>query len=112
MGWHCSDTAELSFTDVRVPVSNLVGEENGGFLLLMQQFVNERLGLALQGHATAQRALALAAKYARARDTFGKPLASRRVIRHTPDEMHRPTPPARPVPRPATPKQHGTATRR
>src|SRR3546814_4625528 len=76
MGWHCSDTAELSFTDVRVPVSNLVGEENGGFLLLMQQFVNERLGLALQGHATAQRALDLAAKYARERETFGKPLRS------------------------------------
>ncbi|HEY9564367.1 MAG TPA: acyl-CoA dehydrogenase family protein [Nocardioides sp.] len=104
MGWHCSDTAELSFTDVRVPVSNLVGEENGGFLLLMQQFVNERLGLALQGHATAQRALDLAAKYARERETFGKPLASRQVIRHKLVEMHRRTAAARTVTRAAIEK--------
>src|SRR3546814_4511350 len=104
MGWHCSDTAELSCTDVRVPVSNLVGEENGGFLLLMQQFVNERLGLALQGHATAQRALDLAAKYARERETFGKPLASRQVIRHKLVEMHRRTAAARTVTRAAIEK--------
>src|SRR3546814_16058978 len=100
MGWHCSDTAELSFTDVRVPVSNLVGEENGGFLLLMQQFVNERLGLALQGHATAQRALDLAAKYARQRETFRKPPARRPVLRHPPVPTHRRPPPP---PTPTTP---------
>jgi len=99
MGWHCSDTAELSFTDVRVPVRNLVGEENGGFVLLMQQFVNERLGLALQGYATAQRALDLAAAYAKERETFGKPLASRQVIRHKLVEMHRRTDAARKVTR-------------
>jgi len=101
MGWHCSDTAELSFTDVRVPVANLIGAENGGFVLLMQHFVDERLGLAVQGYATAQRALDLAVRHARARETFGKPLASRQVIRHKLVEMHRRTHVARTVTRAA-----------
>jgi acyl-CoA dehydrogenase len=95
MGWLCSDTGELTFDDVRVPVENLVGEENGGFVLVMQQFVNERLGLAAQGFATAQRALALAAQYAKERETFGQPLASRQVIRHKLVDMHRRTAAAR-----------------
>jgi acyl-CoA dehydrogenase len=95
MGWQCSDTGELTFDDVRVPAENLVGEENGGFVLVMQQFVNERLGLAAQGFATAQRALALAAEYAKQRETFGKPLASRQVIRHKLVDMHRRTAAAR-----------------
>jgi acyl-CoA dehydrogenase len=95
MGWLCSDTGELTFDDVRVPAENIVGEENGGFVLVMQQFVNERLGLAAQGFATAQRALALAAQYAKDRETFGKPLASRQVIRHKLVDMHRRTAAAR-----------------
>jgi acyl-CoA dehydrogenase len=45
MGWLCSDTAELSFQDVRVPASNLVGEENTGFVQIAQNFVSERIGL-------------------------------------------------------------------
>ncbi len=95
MGWLCSDTGELSFDDVRVPAENIVGEENGGFVLVMQQFVNERLGLAAQAFATAQRALALAAQYAKDRETFGKPLSSRQVIRHKLVDMHRRTAAAR-----------------
>jgi acyl-CoA dehydrogenase len=95
LGWQCSDTAELTFDDVRVPADHLVGEENGGFVLVMQQFVNERLGLATHGYATAQRALALAAEYAKERETFGKPLASRQVIRHKLVDMHRRTAAAR-----------------
>ncbi|WP_182525279.1 acyl-CoA dehydrogenase family protein [Nocardioides dongkuii] len=109
MGWHCSDTAELSFTDVRVPVANLVGEENGGFVLVMQQFVNERLGLALQGYATAQRALDLAVRHARERETFGKPLVSRQVIRHKLVEMHRRTAAARTVTRAAIERSLATS---
>jgi len=42
MGWLCSDTAELSFTDCRVPARNLIGAENGGFMLIAQVFVPER----------------------------------------------------------------------
>ncbi len=95
MGWLCSDTGELTFDDVRVPVENIVGEENGGFVLVMQQFVNERLGLTAQAFATAQRALALAAQYAKDRETFGQPLASRQVIRHKLVDMHRRTAAAR-----------------
>lgn len=53
MGWRCSDTAELSFVDVRVPAENLVGAENSGFLQIMQQFQAERLGIAVQAYATA-----------------------------------------------------------
>jgi len=89
MGWRCSDTAELSFHDVRVPVTNLVGAENTGFLQIMQNFQTERLGLAVQAYATAARCLDLALGWARDRETFGRPLASRQVIRHKLAEMAR-----------------------
>jgi acyl-CoA dehydrogenase len=89
MGWHCSDTAELSFTDVRVPAANLVGEENSGFALIAQQFVTERLALAVHGYGIAARALDLTVEYAKQRETFGKPLAARQVVQHRLVEMHR-----------------------
>ena len=82
MGWRCSDTAELSFVDARVPAHNLVGEENGGFVLLMKQFVHERLGLATHAHSIAARALELTVGYTKARSTFGRPLIGRQVVRH------------------------------
>jgi acyl-CoA dehydrogenase len=87
MGWHCSDTAELSFSDARVPAANLVGPENGGFPQLMQQFQVERLSLAVQAYATAQRCLDLAVDYVRTRVTFDRPLISRQVVRHKLVEM-------------------------
>ena len=89
MGWHCSDTAELSFTDVRVPVENLVGEENAGFYLIAEQFVVERIALAVHAYGIASRSLALTASYCRERETFGKPLISRQVVQHKLVEMHR-----------------------
>jgi acyl-CoA dehydrogenase len=89
MGWHCSDTAELSFTDVRVPAANLVGPEHGGFAMIAQAFVVERLALAAHGYGIAARALALTAEYARQRDTFGEPLIARQVVQHRLVEMHR-----------------------
>ncbi|HSE08151.1 MAG TPA: acyl-CoA dehydrogenase family protein [Nocardioidaceae bacterium] len=89
MGWHCSDTAELSFNDVRVPAGNLVGEENGGFALIAQQFVTERLALAAHGYGIAARALDLTVEYAKQRETFGRPLAARQVVQHKLVEMHR-----------------------
>ncbi|MBA4607659.1 acyl-CoA dehydrogenase family protein [Aeromicrobium sp. Marseille-Q0843] len=95
MGWHCSDTAELSFEDVRVPAENLVGDENAGFYYIAQQFVGERINLATQAYATAQRALDLAVAYAKERETFGKPLIARQVIRHKLVEMHSRTAAAR-----------------
>jgi acyl-CoA dehydrogenase len=89
MGWLCSDTAELSFTDVRVPVTGLVGQENGGFALIMQNFVAERLSLAVQANAHAQRCLDLTLAWVRERETFGRPLSSRQVVRHKIAEMAR-----------------------
>ncbi|OKI22832.1 acyl-CoA dehydrogenase [Saccharothrix sp. CB00851] len=87
MGWHCSDTAELSFVDARVPAANLVGPENAGFALIMRQFQVERISLAVQAYATAQRCLDLTLAYVRQRETFGKPLIARQVVRHRLVEM-------------------------
>ncbi len=89
MGWHCSDTAELSYVDVRVPVENLVGEENHGFYYIAEQFVIERIALAVHAYGIAARSLALTARYARQRETFGKPLIRNQVVRHKLVEMHR-----------------------
>jgi acyl-CoA dehydrogenase len=89
MGWHCSDTAELSYVDARVPVSNLVGEEGAGFAQAATHFVTERLALAVQGYATAQRALDLTVEWCRLRQTFGRPLISRQVVQHKLTEMTR-----------------------
>ncbi|HEY0411419.1 MAG TPA: acyl-CoA dehydrogenase family protein [Candidatus Dormibacteraeota bacterium] len=95
MGWWCSDTAELAFAGVRVPVANLVGEEGTGFLQIMRNFQPERLGIAVQAYATAQRCLDLALAWARSREAFGRPLMARQVIRHRLTEMARQTDVAR-----------------
>lgn len=89
MGWHCSDTAELSYTDVRVPVENLIGEENSGFAQIATHFVTERLSLAVQAYATAQRALDLTIQWCRTRSSFGRPLLSRQLVQHKIVEMAR-----------------------
>lgn len=95
VGWWCSDTAELSFEEARVPVSHRVGEEGTGFARLMANFQSERLFLAVQAYATAQRCLELALSWARAREVFGSPLAEKQVIRHKLAEMARQTDVAR-----------------
>ncbi|WP_112263288.1 acyl-CoA dehydrogenase family protein [Lentzea terrae] len=87
MGWHCSDTAELHFDDVRVPAKNLVGEENQGFVQIMRQFQVERITMAVEAYATAQRALDLTVEWTRNRETFGKPLIKRQVVSHKLAEM-------------------------
>ena len=89
MGWHCSDTAELSYVDVRVPVANLVGEENTGFYQIAEQFVVERIALAVHAYGIAARSLELTAAYCRDRETFGKPLIANQVVRHKLVEMRR-----------------------
>ena len=95
MGWRSSDTAELSFADVRVPAANLVGEEGKGFLYIMENFQAERLGLAVHAYATAQRCVDLTLKWVQDRETFGRPLVSRQVVRHKVAEMARQTDVAR-----------------
>ena len=89
MGWHCSDTAELSFVDARVPAANLVGAEDSGFGQIADQFVVERIALAVHGYGIAARSLDLAAAYARERETFGRPLSANQSVQHTLVEMRR-----------------------
>ena len=89
MGWHCSDTAELSYVDCRVPAANLVGEEGSGFGQIADQFVVERIALAVHGYGIAARSLDLAAAYARERETFGRSLVANQTVQHTLVEMRR-----------------------
>jgi len=76
LGIRASDTAELSFSDVRVPVSNLVGEEGMGFKALMTFFDLSRIVVAAQGVGIARAALEESIKYTKKRVQFGSPLAS------------------------------------
>lgn len=82
MGWWASDTATLHFDDCRVPVANLIGAENAGFLGIMMNFNDERLGLASSCAGFARVAYDEAVAYAQLRETFGKPLIKHQVIRH------------------------------
>jgi acyl-CoA dehydrogenase len=95
LGWHCSDTGELSFVDVRVPAANLIGAEGTGFVQIMRHFAGERLSMAVQACATARRCLDLTIAWCRRRETFGAPLATRQVVRHRLAEMARVTEVAR-----------------
>ncbi|HSB60329.1 MAG TPA: acyl-CoA dehydrogenase family protein, partial [Vicinamibacteria bacterium] len=95
MGWSCSDTAELAYADARVPAANRVGAEGSGFRQVMRHFVSERIVLATEAYATAQRCLDLAVRWARARQAFGTRLADKPVIRHKLAEMARQTDVAR-----------------
>lgn len=94
MGWHCSDTAELSFGDVPVRDADVLGVDQG-FASLARHFVSERISIAVTAYATAQRALDLTVAWARQRETFGRPLIDRQVVRHTLVDMHRRTDVAR-----------------
>lgn len=80
LGNHCSDTAELVFEDVRVPVANRIGEEGLGFIYQMKQFQRERLVGALGGVAGAQSMLRETVDYVRQRHVFGEPLARKQVV--------------------------------
>ena len=82
MGWWASDTATLYFEDCRVPASNLLGEEGGGFDIIMNNFNDERVTMAASCIGYAQVCLDEAITYARERSTFGKPLIRHQVIRH------------------------------
>ncbi|WP_348675722.1 acyl-CoA dehydrogenase family protein [uncultured Abyssibacter sp.] len=82
MGWRCSDTATLYFENCRVPADCLIGQENAGFLGIMRNFNSERLALAAQAVGLAQCAYEEALEWARQRETFGRPLSQRQVVRH------------------------------
>ncbi len=81
MGWRCSDTAAIYFEDVEVPVDNLIGPENGGFIGIMRNFNSERLGMAMGCCGFARVCLREAADWAGQRETFGKKLTGHQSIR-------------------------------
>ncbi|MCF2533872.1 acyl-CoA dehydrogenase family protein [Yinghuangia soli] len=76
IGLRCQDTVELSFTDVKVPVQDLLGEEGRAFGYLTHNLVRERLGVAMGGYATAAAAVRFAREYVADRTVFGTPVAS------------------------------------
>lgn len=76
IGQHAQDTAELFFTDVRVPVSNLLGKEGDGFAMLMTNLAQERLSMAVSGIAGARAALEWTLGYVKDRHAFGQPIGS------------------------------------
>ena len=82
MGWWASDTATLHFDNCRVPAEYLVGEEGGGFQIIMRNFNSERMGMSASCAAFARVCVEEAIAYARQRETFGKPLTQHQVIRH------------------------------
>ena len=87
MGWWASDTAEIFFDDCRVPVENLIGQENMGFYTIMENFQTERLFLSIMANMTAQLALDEALDYTKSRKAFGKTLNGFQVTRHKLVEM-------------------------
>ena len=87
IGLHAQDTAELFFDDVRVPVSNLLGEEGKGFLHLVHNLPQERLSLATGSIAHAQAAFDWTLDYIKERHAFGQPISSFQTVKHTMAEM-------------------------
>ena len=81
-GWWASDTAELIFDNVRVPVENRLGEEGSGFVALMQNFQGERISISVIATASAHLALQESMRYVKERRAFGKPLSGFQVTRH------------------------------
>jgi alkylation response protein AidB-like acyl-CoA dehydrogenase len=76
VGMHSQDTAELSFTDVRVPLANLLGEENRGFFQLVAKLPQERMSIAVAGVAEARAAFENTLRYVQERRAFGQPIGS------------------------------------
>ena len=87
LGWRASDTAEIAFDNVEVPVENLMGEEGKGFPYVMQHFALERLVMGINAHARAEYAVDYAIKYMEERVAFGKSLDKFQVLRHKIAEM-------------------------
>jgi len=76
IGMHSQDTAELSFTDVRVPLANLLGKENEGFFQLVAKLPQERMSIAVAGVAEARAAFENTLRYVQERRAFGQPIGS------------------------------------
>ena len=87
LGWRASDTGEIAFDNVKVPVENLMGEENKGFGYIMQHFSLERLVMAVNAHARSEFALAYTIQYMKDRTAFGKSISEFQALRHSVVQM-------------------------
>jgi alkylation response protein AidB-like acyl-CoA dehydrogenase len=87
LGQHAQDTAELSFSNVRVPAENLLGEEGEGFRYLVSNLPQERLSIAASAVAAAEAALGWTLDYVRERRAFGQPIGSFQASRFTLAEL-------------------------
>jgi acyl-CoA dehydrogenase len=87
LGWRASDTGEIAFDNVVIPVENLMGEEGKGFPYIMQHFALERLIMGINAHARAEYAVDYAVNYLSERQAFGKSLDTFQALRHKVAEM-------------------------
>jgi len=87
IGLEAQDTAELSFTDVKVPAENLLGEEGSGFVYLMQNLPQERISIAVMAAAGMEAVLQQTLQYTKDRKAFGKPIGSFQNTRFTLAEL-------------------------
>ena len=83
LGWRASDTAEISFNNVEIPIENLMGEEGKGFPYIMQHFAFERLIMAINAHASAEYAIDYTIEYMSQREAFGTTINKFQALRHT-----------------------------
>lgn len=83
LGWRASDTGEIAFDNVKVPVENLMGDENKGFSYIMQHFSLERLIMGVNAHSRAEFALEYALQYMSERHAFGKSIDRFQALRHS-----------------------------
>ncbi|MDO9437512.1 acyl-CoA dehydrogenase family protein [Hydrogenophaga sp.] len=88
MGCKAQDTSELFFADLRVPRTNLLGSEGGGFGILMTQLAQERLVQAIRGVSSAEAALEWTREYVADRKMFGQTLADFQNTRFTLADLH------------------------
>lgn len=88
LGWRASDTGEIAFDNVKVPKTNLLGEENKGFNYIMQHFALERLIMGVNAHARAEFALEYALQYMSERTAFGKSIDKFQALRHTISDLY------------------------
>jgi alkylation response protein AidB-like acyl-CoA dehydrogenase len=87
VGMHAQDTSELFFADVRVPARNLLGDEGGGFLALMQNLPRERLAIGATALAAAEQVFEDTLRYCQQRRAFGRPIGAFQHNRFTLAEM-------------------------
>jgi len=87
LGWRASDTGEIAFDNVRIPIGNLMGEANKGFYYVMQHFALERLIMGINAHARSEYAIDYTIQYMSERVAFGKTIDRFQALRHRMAEM-------------------------